>query len=78
MRLHTVSAVLMSSVALAACATFKPPEISYDDDPRPAVFQGELPRPVEVVEIPKPLPLPGQLKAVPGGKALGSGTKESD
>src|SRR5262249_51454289 len=42
-----------------------------DDDPKPAVFQGEPPRPVEVVEIPKPLPLPGQLKAVPGGKALG-------
>jgi signal transduction histidine kinase len=48
-----------------------PPEISYDDDPKPAVFQGEPPRPVEVVEIPKPLPLPGQLKAVPGGRALG-------
>jgi type IV secretion system protein VirB9 len=63
--------VLLSSVGLAACATFRPPEISYDDDPKPAVFQGEPPRPVEVIEIPKPLPLPGQLKAVPGGKALG-------
>ena len=71
MRLHTLYTVLSSSVALTACATFKPPEISYDDDPRPAVFQGEPPRPVEVVEIPKPLPLPGQLKAVAGGKALG-------
>jgi P-type conjugative transfer protein TrbG len=26
---------------------------------------------VEVVEIPKPLPLPGQLKAMPGGRVLG-------
>src|SRR5262245_18986891 len=71
MRPHTLYIVLLSSVGLTACATFRPPEISYDDDPKPAVFQGEPPRPVEVVEIPKPLPLPGQLKAVPGGKALG-------
>jgi P-type conjugative transfer protein TrbG len=71
MRPHTLYIVLLSSVALSACATFRPPEISYDDDPQPALFQGESPRPVEVVEIPKPLPLPGQLKAVPGGKALG-------
>jgi type IV secretion system protein TrbG len=71
MRPHTLYMVLLSSVALTACATFRPPEISYDDDPKPAVFQGEPPRPVEVVEVPKPLPLPGQLKAVPGGRALG-------
>lgn len=71
MRPHTLYIVLLSSVGLTACATFRPPEISYDDDPQPALFQGEPPRPVEVVEIPKPLPLPGQLKAVPGGKALG-------
>ena len=71
MRPHTLYMVLLSSVGLAACATFKPPEINYDDEPKPAVFQGEPPRPVEVVEIPKPLPLPGQLKAVPGGRTLG-------
>ena len=71
MRPHTLYIVLLTSVGLGACATFRPPEISYDDDPKPALFQGEPPRPVEVVEIPKPLPLPGQLKAVPGGKALG-------
>jgi type IV secretion system protein TrbG len=71
MRPHAFYMVLLSSVGLAACATFRPAEISYDDDPKPAVFRGEPPRPVEVVEIPKPLPLPGQLKAVPGGKALG-------
>jgi P-type conjugative transfer protein TrbG len=68
MRLHISYIVLLSSVALTACSTFKPPEISYDDDPKPAVFQGEPPRPVEVVEIPKPLPLPGQLKPVPGAR----------
>jgi type IV secretion system protein TrbG len=71
MRPHTFYMVLLSCVAVSACATFRPPEISYDDDPKPAVFQGDPPRPVEVVEIPKPLPLPGQLKAMPGGRALG-------
>jgi type IV secretion system protein VirB9 len=71
MRLYTLYLVLLSSVALTACATFKPPEISYDDDPTPAVFQGEPPKPVEVVEIPKPLPLPGQLKPLPGVRPLG-------
>jgi len=74
MRLHTLFMVLLSSVALTACATFRPPEISYDDDPRPALFQSDPPKPVEVVEIPKPLPLPGQLKAVSGAKPSGPET----
>jgi type IV secretion system protein VirB9 len=56
-------ALLISALALAACATSKPPVISYDD-PQPAVLQPEPPRPVEVVALPIPLPLPGQLKAV--------------
>ena len=76
MRLHTLSAVLLSSVSLAACVTFKPPEISYDDDPKPALLQSDPPKPVEVVEIPKPLPLPGQLKAVPGTKPAGPEPKD--
>jgi type IV secretion system protein TrbG len=71
MRPHSLFMVFLSSVALTACATFKPPEISYDDDPKPALFENEPPRPVEVVEIPKPLPLPGQLKVVPGTKPVG-------
>jgi P-type conjugative transfer protein TrbG len=53
--------MLLTSTALAGCATFKPPQISYDDE-QPAVLQGDPPRPVQVVELPKPLPLPGQLK----------------
>jgi type IV secretion system protein TrbG len=62
--------VLMMSTALAACATFKPPEIGYDDEQpaERAVLQGEPPKPVQVVEVPKPLPLPGQLKPVPGSR----------
>src|ERR1700741_4232135 len=60
--------VLMTSTALAGCATFKPPQISYDDE-QPAVLQGDPPRPVQVVELPRPLPLPGQLQPLPGPRS---------
>jgi type IV secretion system protein TrbG len=60
--------VLLMSTALAGCATFKPPQISYDDE-QPAVLQGDPPKPVQVVELPRPLPLPGQLKPLPGPRA---------
>ncbi len=70
MNRHSLFIALLSSVALSACSTFKPPFITYDDeDPKPAVFEGEPPKPVQVVEIPKPLPLPGQLKPVAGAKS---------
>lgn len=60
-------ALLLCTSALAGCATRqKPPEISYDD-PVPAVQAVDPPLPVKVVELSKPLPLPGQLKPV--GKA---------
>jgi type IV secretion system protein TrbG len=63
--------VLMMSTALAGCATFKPPQIGYDDEQpaEPAVLQGEPPKPVQVVEVPRPLPLPGQLKPAPGARS---------
>ena len=61
-RKASLTALLLSASALAGCATFaKPPEISYDDA-APAVQTADPPAPVTVVEIPKPLPLPGQLK----------------
>jgi len=61
---------LLSSVALSACTTFRPPQISYDDPPaEPAVLERDPPKPVQVVEIPKPLPLPGQLKPLPGQRS---------
>ena len=63
MRFST-SLVLLASTALAGCATFKPPQINYDDE-RPAVLEAEPPKPIKVVELPKPLPLPGQLKPLP-------------
>lgn len=57
--------VLLSGSTLAACSTWKPPAITYDASPRPAVLQPEPPKPVLVVEIPKLLPLPDQLKPLP-------------
>ena len=57
------------AIALAGCATSsKPPEISYDDAV-PAVQTADPPAPVEVVELPTPLPLPGQLKPRRGRRA---------
>ena len=56
---------------LTACAhAEKPPVISYDDAAfTPALRQADVtaaaPQPNEVVELPKVLPLPGQLKPMP-------------
>jgi len=66
---RSASAVLLvSAAALAGCTTTsaKPPAIAYDDPPREiaATPAAEPPRAVEVVTIPEPLPLPGQLKPV--------------
>jgi type IV secretion system protein TrbG len=69
MRIATLATLLLSSVSLCACATaWKPPEISYDDTPKQAVLQPDPPKPVQIVELPKLLPLPGQLKPLPAGR----------
>ena len=61
--------LLMSASVLAGCSHLqKPPEIALDDPAEPAVLLADPPAQVEVVELPKPLPLPGQLKPLPGGK----------
>ena len=60
--------LVLASTMLAGCATFKPPQISYDDE-QPALLQADPPKPVQVVELPKPLPLPGQLKPIPGARS---------
>ena len=65
MRSRSLAFMLLMSTALTGCATFKPPLIGYDDE-QPAVLQADPPKPVQVVELPKPLPLPGQLKPLPG------------
>ncbi len=55
---------LLAATALVGCATTqKPPEIAYDDA-APAAIAVDPPAPVTVVELPRPLPLPGQLKPV--------------
>jgi type IV secretion system protein VirB9 len=71
MKSQSLGFVLMVFTALASCATFKPPEIGYDDEQpaESAVLQGEPPGPVQVVEVPRPLPLPGQLKPAPGARS---------
>lgn len=63
----TSIAVLLAATALSGCATFKPPEIAYDEPAIEATFLPEPERPVQIVERTKPLPLPGQLKSVSGG-----------
>ncbi len=67
------AAMLLSATALAGCATTsaKPPAIAYDDPPREiaATPAAQPPRAVEVVTIPEPLPLPGQLKPVAASAA---------
>lgn len=61
-------ALALVASALSACATTSPrlPEIGYDDPPREiaAMPAPEPSRSVEVIAIPEPLPLPGQLKPV--------------
>jgi type IV secretion system protein VirB9 len=64
-----LAATLMSATAVAGCAKkYIPPEIDYDDA-APAVLKTDPVPPVKVVEVPKTLPLPGQLKPLDGGKA---------
>ena len=64
-----LAVALLSATALAGCAQkYIPPEIDYDDA-APAVLTADPPGPVQVVELPKPLPLPGQLKPVEGAAA---------
>lgn len=55
---------LCAATAIAGCAkNYIPPEIDYDDA-APAVLVADPPAPVRVVETPRPLPLPGQLKPI--------------
>lgn len=66
---RSASAVLLlSASALGGCATMsaRPPAIAYDVPPVEiaATPAAAPPRAIEVVTIPEPLPLPGQLKPV--------------
>jgi type IV secretion system protein TrbG len=64
-----MAALLMLVSALAGCAhKFIPPDINYDSAV-PATLTVDPPAPIKVVELPKPLPLPGQLKPVDAAKS---------
>lgn len=69
---RTALAISVSALALGACAgKVPPPSISYDNgDFRPAAIAPEAPKPVKIVTVSEPLPLPGQLQPPPStGKA---------
>ncbi len=61
------SMLCLPVLALAACAGKTPPPTIALDAARfhPATLEAEPPRPVEIVEVPRPLPLPGQLLPPP-------------
>lgn len=63
--INTLAPLMILLAPLAACSSWKPPAIKYDDTPRQAVLMPEPSKPVQVVEVPEPLPLPGQLKPIP-------------
>jgi len=71
---HALLATL-SAVTLAACAN-SPPQIAYDsDDFQSAAVEEEPALPVEIVTVPEPLPLPGQLKPLPNGAKAAKDTR---
>jgi len=63
-RKSAFTAVLICTAALGGCATTTPPPNIAYDDAAPAVQTVDPPAPVTVVELPRPLPLPGQMKPV--------------
>jgi type IV secretion system protein VirB9 len=64
------------AAALGGCAErIIAPEIKLDTlDARPARMEREIAPPVRVIEVPTPLPLPGQLKPLPKGAVVGPET----
>jgi type IV secretion system protein VirB9 len=61
---RVLSWALIAALTLAGCAS-KPPKDIPLDEPVAAVKIADPPKPVEIVEVPKILALPGQLKPVP-------------
>lgn len=75
----TIATVALSCV-LAACASRElPPEIAFDgEDFSPAIRDTEPPKPMKIVEVAKPLPLPGQLKPAPRKSHEKRGKRKDD
>ena len=60
-----LTTLLLVSTCLGGCAPkFIPPKINYDNAVK-ATLLPPAPEPVQIVQIPEPLPLPGQLKPLP-------------
>jgi len=65
-RIANRSLLTASLLVLDACfGKTPPPSIRYDDAMKPAAITPEAPKQVQVVEVPTPLPLPGQLQPPP-------------
>ena len=65
-----ICAFVLMVVALSGCTTQgKPPPVIALDEPVQARPLPELPKPVEVVEVPKVLPMPAQLKPLADAEA---------
>ena len=65
-RRATLPALLISAALLPGCTHLHPPpRIAYVDTAKPAMLQTDPPAPARIVEMPTPLPLPGQLKPLP-------------
>src|SRR3990167_4960329 len=61
-----LSLLVATSMTLSGCATQgKPPPTITLDEAVAAQPLPELPKPIEVVAVPQPLPLPEQLKLLP-------------
>ncbi len=61
--------LLSTALTLSACAGKETASTFADEDLKEAVIVPDPPKEVKVVELPKPLPLPGQLKKVDSKKA---------
>lgn len=64
----TIAILGACGALLSACASTgtPPPQIAYDNDAfKPAIAAPEPAKPIEIVTLPEPLPLPGQLKPLP-------------
>jgi type IV secretion system protein VirB9 len=66
-----LSPILLFAAALipSACASRTPPAITYDSTAfEPATLEAEPQTAMRIVEVPKPLPLPGQMRTLPEGE----------
>ena len=69
---HASVSILAVTIALGGCATKLDLEAPYDElSFEKALPETDPPAPVQVVEVPKVLPLPGQLKPWPDQRQEG-------